>query len=142
MNAYEAYLESKILTADPLELVRVLYRGAIESVEGARSALHAGDIPQRTQNINRALMILTELTSSLQHEDVSTIARSLSELYDYMQRKLLEAQFQQSDPPLAEVSTLLKTLLEGWDAWRQEPALPQAFESEPGEQYAQLSCSY
>jgi flagellar protein FliS len=142
MNACEAYLESKILTADPLELVRMLYREAIESVEGARSALHAGDIPRRTQSINRALMILTELTSSLQHKDVSTIARNLSDLYDYMQRRLLEAQFQQADPPLAEVSTLLKTLLEGWDGCRQERALPQAMGTEPDEQYAQLSCSY
>jgi len=142
MNAYEAYLESKILTADPLELVRILYRAAIESVEGARSALHGGDIRRRTQSINRALMILAELTSSLQHKEICTIARDLSELYDYMQRKLLEAQFQQADPPLAEVSTLLKTLLEGWDGCRQEPALPQAFETEPDAQHAQLSCCY
>ncbi len=142
MNACEAYLESKILTADPLELVRMLYREAIESVEGARSALHTGDIPRRTQSINRALMILTELTSSLQHKDVSTIARNLSDLYDYMQRRLLEAQFQQADPPLAEVSTLLKTLLEGWDGCRQERALPQTIGTEPDAQYAQLSCSY
>jgi flagellar protein FliS len=159
MNAYDAYLESRILTADPIELVRVLYRGAIDSVEQAREALDAGDVPRRTRNINRAIEIITELVLSLQRGETSDVASdvasNLADLYDYMQRRLLEAHFQQSGPPLKEVSGLLKTLLEGWELCRpvassdaaatgtdgQSPAYSQ-FNEELSEPYAPLSCSY
>mgnify|MGYP001766287085 CR=1 FL=1 len=154
MNAYDAYLESRILTADPIELVRVLYRGAIDSVEQAREALRAGDVPHRTRNINRAIEIITELVLSLQRGETSDVASNLADLYDYMQRRLLEAHFQQSDPPLDEVSGLLKTLLEGWEQCRpvapgdaapgtdgQTPAFSQ-FNEDLSEPYAPLSCSY
>lgn len=155
MNAHDAYLESRILTADPLELIRVLYRGAVESVEDARQALRAGDIPRRTRGINRGIEIITELTLSLERAQENGIALNLAELYDYMQRRLLEAHFQQTEPPLAEVNGLLKTLLEGWEQCRPEPAsapaatagcVPDepypAFTEELSEHYASLSCSY
>ena len=38
----------------------------------------------------------------------------LSQLYGYMHRRLVEANFQQADAPLAEVANLLGTLMEGW----------------------------
>jgi hypothetical protein len=42
------------------------------------------------------------------------LSRTLLELYAYMSGRLLTANMEQSDPPLAEVSKLLSTLLEGW----------------------------
>jgi flagellar secretion chaperone FliS len=155
MNARDTYLESRILTADPLELVRVLYRAAIEAVEDARQALADRDIQRRTRNINRAIEILTELTSSLQRGEESGVKRNLVELYDYMQRKLLEAHFQQAEPPLIEVSGLLRTILDGWEQCQpektgspapsggyQQTALASDMEEELSEEYAPLSCSY
>ena len=38
-NAQDAYLESRILSADPIELVRLLYHGAISDVRDARIPL-------------------------------------------------------------------------------------------------------
>ena len=35
-TAFDAYLESKIFSADPVELVQILYRGALEAVGSAR----------------------------------------------------------------------------------------------------------
>lgn len=143
------------MTADPLELVRVLYRGAIEAVEEARHALLTHDIQRRTRNINRAIEILAELTSSLQRGDENDVARNLAGLYDYMQRQLLEAHFRQTEPPLAEVIGLLRTILEGWEkclpavataptpASGYELAAPRAAMDEKlDEEYALLSCSY
>jgi len=154
MNAYDAYLESRVLTADPIELVRVLYRGAIDMVEQARQALQSGNVPCRTRNINRTIEIITELALSLQRGEPGGVARNLADLYDYMQRRLLEAHFQQSDPPLQEVSGLLKTLLEGWERCRPEAAWDASAASVDGqtpaysqvnaelsEPYAPLSCS-
>ncbi|HOK45888.1 MAG TPA: flagellar export chaperone FliS [Bryobacteraceae bacterium] len=113
-SAQDIYLESRILSADGVELVRILYQAALESVEKARRHLREGDIAARSREINRATAVLTELTLSLDLDAGGALSRNLLELYDYMQRRLLEANFLQSEPILAEVSRLLATLLEGW----------------------------
>jgi flagellar protein FliS len=113
-NGHGAYVAEKILSADPVELIRMLYRAAMESVEAARRHLAAGAIPARSSAISKAIEILCELSTSLSKE--AEISRPLAELYDYMQRRLLAANFEQKDAPLAEVGRLLATLAEAWEA--------------------------
>ena len=113
-NGHEAYLEDRILASDPLELVRLLYRGAIASVEGARQCLAEGRIAERSTAISKACSLLFELSCSLDRERGGEIAGRLGLLYDYMQRRLLEANTQQSDRPLSEVLGLLENLAEAW----------------------------
>lgn len=125
-NAQNIYLESKILSADRVELVQILYQGAIESVETARRCLKQRDIHARVKEINKALAILSELTVSLNDGAGGDLSRRLRALYDYMQRRLIEANFQQSDPPLAEVSKLLATVLEGWMNSKEPTSSPAA----------------
>jgi len=114
-NAHDTYREERILSADPLELVRLLYQAATSAVRDARSHLAAGDIAARSRAISKAHRILAELTVSLDHQRGGEISRRLAQLYDYMMRRLIEANFRQSDPPLAEVLGLLATLAEGWN---------------------------
>jgi len=113
-NAHSMYLESKILSADPVELVRILHRAAVESIERARGFLRQRNVRARTNEINKTIGILSELTASLNHDVGGDFSRNLAELYVYMTRRLIEANFRQSDEPLAEVSKLLSTLLDGW----------------------------
>jgi flagellar secretion chaperone FliS len=113
-SSHDAYLESRVLSATPLELVHLLYRGAIEAVQDARHELAGGRIVERSRAISKAGAILTELSAALNHEAGGELASRLGALYDYMQRKLLEANLQQSDPPLGEVLSLLVTLAEAW----------------------------
>lgn len=115
-NPHDAYLESRILSAEPLELVRLLYQACTGSVREARRHLADGEIAARSACISRAYGILLELTASLDHGVGGDLSRRLAALYDYMQRKLLEANHRQSDGPLAEVLGLLSTLAEAWDA--------------------------
>jgi len=114
-SAHDAYLEEKILSADPVELVRMLYCAAIESVEQARRHLAARDIPQRSAAISKAVEILVELSGSLDHERSPELSRRLAELYDYMGSRLLAGNFEQAEAPLAEVVKLLETLAEAWN---------------------------
>ena len=113
-SAHNAYLEEKILSADPVELVRMLYRAAIESVEAARGHRAAQRIAQRSCAISKAVEILMELNASLNHERAPEVSRRLGDLYDYMERRLLEANYEQVDAPLAEVLKLLETLAAAW----------------------------
>jgi flagellar protein FliS len=124
-KAHETYLEGRIASADPLELVRMLYQGASGAVREARQYLAEGDIAARSRSITKACEIVIELTVSLDHTAGGDISRRLEQLYDYMQRRLLEANFQQADAPLAEVLGLLSTLGEAWDGIRAQTAPPQ-----------------
>ena len=114
----DAYLESRILTADPLELVRILYRAAVDATRRSRAHLAGGRIAERSREICRALAIISELSESLDHDRGGAISGNLAELYDYMRRKLLEANAHQKAEPLAEVESLLATLLAGWEQVR------------------------
>jgi flagellar protein FliS len=118
-NPYDAYLESKILSASPVELIRILYGAALDSVREARNCLSAGRIAPRSRAITRAIAILTELGCSLDHGKGGELSRTLAELYDYMERRLIVANQEQSDTPLAEVLGLIENLS---DAWREVAA--------------------
>ncbi len=133
-NAHDAYLESRVLSADPLELVRLLYEAEIDAVREARRHLAAGEIAARSRSITKAFGILQELVAALDHERGGEISKRLAQLYDYMQRRLLEANFRQTDEPLAEVLGLLATLAEAWQGVTRQtqPAPPPENPWAPG----------
>jgi len=136
-KTYDQYLRNEVMSADPLKLVRMLYRAAIEAVSAARARLREGDIRGRSHEITRALRVVHELLRSLDRERGGEIAARLAQLYAYMSSRLIEANANQSDKPLAEVERLLSILLEGWSAIPDAtPAAEQPLE------YAPLSCSY
>jgi flagellar protein FliS len=113
-SMYEDYLDSEVLTAGPIKLVQLLYRGALDAITGAREALAAGDIPTRSRLITKASDILNELALSLNHSVQPELCRNLVELYDYMLRRLIEANTKQIEGPLIEVARLLEDVLSAW----------------------------
>lgn len=117
-NIHDRYLEEQVLGADPVRLVELLYRGAIDGLRAARKHLADGRIRERAREINRAWGILQELAQSLDHAQGGEISRRLAGLYAYMQTRLLEANAKQSAAPLEEVEALLGSLAEAWQAAR------------------------
>jgi len=131
------YLEAEILSADPVKLVALLYRGALDAVSAARRHLKEGDIRERARRINQAYEILLELVNTLDHSAGGEMSRNLAELYVYMQAQLLAANSQQAEAPLAEVEKLLGTLIEGW----KTVPVPETA-ANPDTPYEAISCSY
>lgn len=142
LDAYQDYRENEILNAGPVELVVMLYQAAIASIEDARRHLRAGDIRERSNAISKASAILSELAQSLDHEKGGSIARNLTELYDYLQRLILKANIEQIEPPLVEAGKLLDTLLEGWQACIPAPAPSPANQNQYEEGYVSIACSF
>jgi flagellar protein FliS len=120
------YFEQMVLSASPVELVRLLYQRAIGAVREAREHLKHGRIQERCNSVNIAYSVLTELASSLRADDAPELSANLNALYSYMQGRLVEANGQQLDGPLLEVLGLLNTLAEAWqsipDPWSAEAA--------------------
>ena len=141
LDAYKDNRESEILSAGPLELVEILYQAAIQSINDARRHLQSGEIRERSNAISKASAILNELAQSLNHEKGGVISQNLTELYDYMQRQLLQANMEQIEPPLVETCKLLETLLEGWQTCSRTTHSP-AYSSRYDEEHVPIACSF
>ena len=147
-SVYEEYLDSEVLTAEPIKLVQLMYRGALDAIGGARKALTAGDIPTRSRLISKASAILNELALSLDHSVSPELCRNLVELYDYMLRCLIESNTKQIEPPLIEVERLLGDILTAWQqaAPKEQAATPvnartaYAGDSHPEYQPVSVAC--
>jgi len=113
-EVHRAYFKGRVQTADPLSLVRLLYDNALQSVKTAREMLQARDIAARSDAISKASDCLCLLTDSLSLEEGGEISSNLLALYGYMQNRLLQANLNQTDDPLAEVQSLLTTLHSAW----------------------------
>ena len=108
------YFEQTILNADPIDLIRMLYQRAITCVRDAREHLRSERIAERAAAILRAYLAIAELLAALRPEVAPELSGRLRNLYFYMQQRLLDANMQQADSPLAEVLGLLITLEDGW----------------------------
>ncbi len=118
------YYEQMILNADPLELVNLIYKRAISCVIDAREHLERKRIVERSKAIMRAYASIEQLILALRPEAAPELCGRLHSLYAHMQQRLLDANMQQADQPLAEVLGLLTTLAEGWSGVADQMARP------------------
>jgi flagellar secretion chaperone FliS len=123
--ARDLYLEHRVKSADPLELIHILYEHTLAQVRAARTALARGDIAARTKAITKALAAIGELEGSLNHQTGGAISQNLGRLYQYMRRRLTYANCKKDDRALAEVESLCKTIDEGWTAMQGSISYPR-----------------
>ena len=112
----QLYVESKIYTATPEELVQILYETALESIHRGIDAVACGDIGTRARAITKASSCVMELAGSLNVEAGGELGVRLAVLYEYILHELLEANVHQSAAPLRDCERVLSSLLEGWTA--------------------------
>jgi flagellar secretion chaperone FliS len=122
----DPYLESRVLAADAVELIHILYEHALTQVKLARIALADHNIPARTQAISKVLAALGELEGSLDYSTGGSISHNLARLYQYMRKRLIEANLKRDAAALAEVESLMRTLDEGWTAMQYATSVPPA----------------
>ncbi len=113
-------LETSVQTADPYELILLLFEGARNAVLLARSAMESNQIETRGSEISRAIDIITNgLKASLDLKQGGELSEQLASLYEYMTIRLLHANMKNDKSILDEVLELLEEI---HSAWRQIPA--------------------
>jgi len=122
-----AYRQTSVQSSSPLELVVLLYDGALRHLVAAREAIERQDLVARREALSKALAIVTELQSTLNLEEGGAVAQQLDALYTYMTGRLVDATARKDVKALPEVENLLRSLR---DAWAQiatgEPAIAGA----------------
>ena len=101
--------------ASPHQLITMLLDGAIERVASAVGAMERGEIGATGESIGKAISIVDNLRVSLDQQKGGQISENLASLYEYMTRRLLEANATKDTAMLAEVAGLLKEIKVAWD---------------------------
>lgn len=108
--------------ASPHRLIQMLMQGCLQRIAEAKGAILRNDIAAKGTAIGRAMNILSGLQASLNKDVAAELPHQLDSLYDYMQRRLLEANMKSSVELLDEVAELMRTVKEGWDGIEQVAA--------------------
>lgn len=118
VNAYaKVGLETGVASASPHKLIVMLYDGALVSLLSAASNMKAGNIAAKGAAISKAITIIDNgLRAALDKKAGGEIAEGLDALYDYMSRRLLEANIKNKVELVEEVHGLLADLRGAWVA--------------------------
>jgi flagellar protein FliS len=112
--AQQQYVTTQVGTADRLQLVIMLYDGAISFLGQAREKMAAQDAAGKGLLIGRALDIIAELNASLNFQAGQELATNLFHLYNFMTSHLTKANINWDLQALEEVLTMLQQLRETW----------------------------
>jgi flagellar protein FliS len=136
-QAQRDYLESRVLSAQPAELVEMLYQVAIQSLKKAIAHLKRGDALARAGEISRAQEAVNELMAALDHSVGASFTQTLASLYAYVQQQILKGHAGKSEEALQRAIEILTTLQEGWSgvctelAKANQPVTPPTPNVEP-----------
>lgn len=112
----QTQVESAVMEADPHRLVALLLNGACDRIRLAEACLEREDHARKGKAIGEACAIVGHLNGSLDHEAGGEIAGNLSALYDYVSRRLTEANLHNSSEALRESLALLSEVGSAWAA--------------------------
>jgi flagellar protein FliS len=115
LNAYASVdLETAVTTASPVQLIVLLYDGALSALATAKGRMQEKQFAEKGALISKAIGIIEGLRAVLNQGEGGEIARNLNDLYDYMKRRLATANLKNDPAGLDEVMRLLSTLREAW----------------------------
>lgn len=123
MNPYQAAksyssvkVESGVMDASPHRLIQMLFEGALERIAQAKGAMAQNQIARKGELIGKAINIVGGLQGSLNDKEGGQLAANLDDLYDYIIRRLTEANFHNDPERLDECGRLLGEIKTAWDA--------------------------
>jgi flagellar protein FliS len=123
-NAHQSYRQTQTQTAAPGELVVMLYRGATRFLASAIEALDARDMQTANNHLLRAQAIISELLETLDLKRGGDIAQNLSNIYQYMNARLVDANLRKDAEPAREIEGLLRELLPSWEQVARQAKAP------------------
>lgn len=113
-QAANNYLRAKVFTATPEQLQLMLYDGAIRFTEQGKVALAKNDFEGKYNALSRAQKIITELQCGLKHDMAPELCGKLASLYNFVFRKLVDANINNDAAAIDEALNILRYQRETW----------------------------
>lgn len=108
------YRRTQIETASPAKLLLMLYDGAITRLQKARTHIDQNEMAEAHALLIRTQDIILELMVSLDWDVGGEIPARLHSLYDFMYRRLVDANIQKDKHLIDEVLAILEPLRVTW----------------------------
>ena len=113
-RAAQAYHQTQINSQSPLELVVMLYDGALRFLQMASDGTRRSDLAAKREGMSRGLAIIAELQNTLNMQEGGDVAKSLDALYSYITGRLIDANVRRDPAPIDEAIQLLRPLRDAW----------------------------
>lgn len=111
-NPYQSYQQNSVNTASSGELTLMLYNGCLKFIHQAKKAIEEKNIEMKNTNIQKAQSIIQELMVTL-NMDIE-VSKNMMSLYDFMNRRLMEANIKNDASILDEVEGLVTEFRDTW----------------------------
>lgn len=108
-------LRHEIQSATPHRLIQMMMERVLLNVSVARRHMQSGSVGPKGEQISAAINIISGLQTSLNHEHDARLSGNFDALYDYMSRRLVEANLHNDVAGLDEVAELMRELKMAWD---------------------------
>lgn len=116
----EEYRRQQVNSASPLQLVIMLYDGALRFMDRAAEAIEARQREEQNAMLQRAQRIVTELMSCLDMNQGGEIAQNLLGLYTFVYSELVEANLTDDPQRVRNAARVMSELREGWNDLQQQ----------------------
>ncbi|KRF65108.1 flagellar export chaperone FliS [Bacillus sp. Soil768D1] len=113
-NPYQSYQQNSVNTASPGELTLMLYNGCLKFITLGKKAIAEKNFQEKNMNLIKAQKIIQELMVTLKMD--LAISKELMSLYDYLNRRLIEANIKSDLDILEEVEGFV---MEFRDTWKE-----------------------
>ncbi|QCA04047.1 flagellar export chaperone FliS [Pantoea vagans] len=108
-------VESAVMSASQQQLVVMLFDGALSALIRARLFMQDGNIEGKGSSISKAINIIEAgLKEGLAENRGDELADNLLDLYNYMTRRLLQANLHNDVAAVEEVEGLLRNIADAW----------------------------
>ncbi|WP_102692924.1 flagellar export chaperone FliS [Rummeliibacillus pycnus] len=111
-SAYDVYKQNSVYTASPGELTLMLYNGCIKFIHQGEKAIEQKNKEKTNENIKKAQAIISELMATLDMK--YEISKQMLPLYEYMHRRLIEANLKNDIEILKEIEGLVTEFRDTW----------------------------
>ena len=117
----DSYKRSQVETADQLSLILMLYDRAILLLEKAKNEISEKNYEEKHHYLTKASNIVYELLASLDIDKGGEIADSLSRLYSFVIREIMDADKNLNTKALDNAKGILSELRTSWEGIKDNP---------------------
>ena len=110
----QGYKKSVIQTTDKVQIIMMLYDGAVNHLKLARQDIENGDIMSKGARLSKATAIITELSNSLDMEKGGEISKNLRSIYDFVLKRLIQANLRNDIKAIDEAYEVISIIRDGW----------------------------
>ncbi|MGO2371044.1 MAG: flagellar export chaperone FliS [Pseudoalteromonas prydzensis] len=128
VKKYSQVSVSNINEMTPYEQIKLIFSNILGRLAATKGFIERKEIQKKGENISSCILLFGALQDALNFEveQDPSISNNLLSLYDYCQRKLVQANIDNDVDAINEVISIVKEVKEGWDAIPVAARVPNA----------------